>query len=91
MSPSDPKIAEQHLTQTAWVHGLARALVRDVHLAEDAAQEACLAALARADRGESSWDWLDRNEDGTLDAADFPDDGGVRRNFSVKFMLSKYF
>src|SRR5687768_3275402 len=51
--PSRPVDDERLLEQTAWIRALARSLVADAHLAEDLAQDACVAALERppADAG----------------------------------------
>lgn len=51
--PPRPVDDERLLEQAAWIRALARSLVADAHLAEDLAQDACVAALERppADAG----------------------------------------
>ena len=61
--PVDPELLT---AQTAWVRALARSLVRDVHLADELAQEALVAALessqeaaggkSRGDESPGAWD-----------------------------------
>ena len=43
------------LAQMAWVRGLARAMVKDVHRADDLAQDAWVAALEQSPRNANSW------------------------------------
>jgi len=47
MSVPPPIDSEKLLEQTAWIRALARSLVADPHLAEDLAQDTCVAALER--------------------------------------------
>ena len=59
MSSETDKTAEELLAQVDWLQGLARSLLVDRDLAEDATQDACLIAL---ERPPASWDapraWL---------------------------------
>jgi RNA polymerase sigma factor (sigma-70 family) len=59
MSLDTPRMEQELVAQAAWVRALARSLVRDDAVAEDLAQDACLAALRQPSRRpESMRNWL---------------------------------